>query len=328
VNDRHRVLVGPALPRAGLDPLREYFEVIGGESTPEREDLLLRAVGASAIVADPHIPVDDELLRVAGPDLKVVANYAVGYDNIDLDACRKRGVVVTNTPDVLTNATAELTVALILAAARRLGEGERMLRGGRWPGWHPSQLLGRELGDSIIGIIGLGRIGSRVAELLTGFGAELLCSSRTPRPELERRLGVERVELGELVARADVITLHVPASAETHHLVDADLFAQFKRGSILVNTARGALVDTAALVTALRTGQLAAAGLDVYENEPDVPADLVQLENVVLAPHIGSATSNARNGMARLVAENVIAVLDGRGPVTPVMARAAEGGRS
>jgi glyoxylate reductase len=318
VNERQRVLVASALPDAGLVPLRERFEVLGGDATAEREELIRLAPGVSALVADPRIPVDAKLLDAAGPSLELVANYAVGYDNIDVEACRARGVVVTNTPDVLTDATAELTLALMLAAARRLGEGERMVRSGRWRGWHPQQLLGRELGDSTIGIVGLGRIGSRVAELLGGFGAELLSASRTAHPELEQRLGVERVALDELFARSDVVTLHVPASADTHHLIDVDALARFKAGSILVNTARGALVDTAALIAALRSGRLAAAGLDVYENEPDVPPELVELENVVLAPHIGSATARARSGMARLVAENVISVLEGRGPATPV----------
>jgi glyoxylate reductase len=317
VPDRPLVVVASPLPDAGLELLRAAFDVSNGDPPPAPEELRRRVAGAQALVADPTVAVDEELLA-AGAGLKIVANYAVGYDNIDVEACRARGIVVTNTPDVLTNATAEFTVALMLAAARRLGEGERLLRAGRWRGWHPEELQGRELADSTIGIVGLGRIGSRVAELLGGFRAELLAASRTAQPELENRLGVERVSLDELFARSDVVTLHVPATAETRHLVDADALARFKRGAILVNTARGALVDTAALIAALRSGQLGAAGLDVYENEPEVPADLIELQSVVLAPHIGSATAKARNGMARLAAENVVAVLAGRSPITPV----------
>lgn len=297
------VVIPHTLPAEGLDLLREQFEVRVGTDD---------VAGAAAMVADPTVPVTAELLDRAGSSLRVVANFAVGYDNIDVEACRQRGVIVTNTPDVLTNATAELAVALMLAAARRIGEGERMVRRGDWKGWQAEQLLGRELSGATVGIVGMGRIGSRVAELLRGFKPRLLHSSRHDHE------GAERRELPDLVAESDVVTLHAPLSEETRHLVDARLLARFKPGSILVNTSRGALVDTAALVQALRSGPLAAAGLDVYENEPEVPVELRELENVVLAPHIGSATRETRNAMARLAAENVIAVLEGREPPTPV----------
>ena len=298
------VVIPHTLPAAGLDLLRERLELRTGTD---------EVAGAAAIVADPTVPVTAELLDRAGSSLRVVANFAVGYDNIDVDACRERGVIVTNTPDVLTNATAELAVALMLAAARRIGEAERMVRRGDWKGWEPELLLGRELSGATVGIVGLGRIGSRVAELLRGFEPRLLHSSRHDRE------GVERRELPDLVAESDFVTLHVPLSEETRHLVDAELLKRFKPGSILVNTSRGGLVETAALVQALRSGPLAAAGLDVYENEPEVPAELRELENVVLAPHIGSATRETRNAMARLAAENVIAVLEGREPPTRVI---------
>jgi glyoxylate reductase len=298
------VVVARSLPAAGLDLLRERFDVATG---------LANVAGAAAIVADPTVSVDAVLLDAAGSELRVVANFAVGYDNVDLEACRERGVVVTNTPDVLTNATAELAVALMLAAARRLGEAERIVRRREWRGWEPEQLLGRELAGATVGIVGLGRIGSRVAELLEGFSPRLLHSSRRQRP------GAERRELEELVAESDFVTLHLPLTEDTRHLVGARLLARFKPGSIFVNTARGGLVDTQALVQALRRGPLAAAGLDVYEHEPGLPRELIELENVVLAPHIGSATRSARDGMARLVAENVIAVLEGRKPPTPVV---------
>jgi glyoxylate reductase len=269
-------------------------------------------------VADPTVPVDAELLDASGPALRVVANFAVGYDNVDVAACRERGVIVTNTPDVLTNATAELAVALMLATARRLGEGERLVRAGRWTGWEPNQLLGRELSGGVVGIVGLGRIGTRVAELLRGFGAELLYTARSRHPGAERILGMEHLALGDLLERSDFVTLHVPLSPQTHHLIDADALQRMKRGAILVNTSRGGLVDAAALARALREERLGGAGLDVYEEEPRIPPELIGLERVVLAPHIGSATVAARDGMARLVAENVIAVLQGRAPLTPV----------
>jgi glyoxylate reductase len=269
-------------------------------------------------VADPTVPVDAELLDAAGPTLRVVANFAVGYDNVDVAACRERGVLVTNTPDVLTNATAELAVALMLAAARRLGEAERLVRAGRWTGWEPNQLLGRELSGAVVGIVGLGRIGARVAELLRGFGADLLYAARSRHPEAERSLGAEHAALEDLLERSDFVTLHVPLSPKTRHLIDTRALQRMKRGAILVNTSRGGLVDAAALARALREERLGGAGLDVYEDEPRVPPELMELERVVLAPHIGSATAAARDGMAQLVAENVIAVLEGQTPLTLV----------
>jgi len=199
------------------------------------------------------------------------------------------------------------------------------LRAGRWQGWDPGELLGRELSHSVIGIVGLGRIGERVAELLRGFAPEgedsarMLYTARSERPRAEEGLGLRRLALEDLVAQADVVTLHVPLGPETHHLVDASLLERFKPGSILVNTSRGGLVDTQALVGALRSGRLAAAGLDVFEHEPSVEPELLALENVVLVPHIGSATGRARDAMARLVAQNVKAVLAGAEPPTPVV---------
>jgi len=311
-------VIARRLPAAGLDLLAERFDVVSGELSPARDELLTRVEGAAAIVADPTVPVDGELLDAAGPALRVVANFAVGFDNVDFDATEARGVVVTNTPDVLTNATAELAVTLMLAAARRVGEAERLVRDLKWTGWDPSALLGRELAGSTVGIVGLGRIGLRVAELLRGFEPALLYTSPSPRPEAEVRLGLERVPLEELVERSDFVTLHAPSTPATHHLVDRALLERFKRGAVLVNAARGSLVDAKALATALRDGRLSAAGLDVFEQEPAVDPELLALENVVLLPHVGSATAAARDGMARLVAENVIAVLSGKPPLTPV----------
>jgi glyoxylate reductase len=318
MNDRQRVVVARELPAAGLDLLAERFDVVPGELSHDRDELHGRVRGAAAIVADPTVPVDAELLDAAGPSLRIVANFAVGYDNVDLDACRAHNVVVTNTPDVLTNATAELAVTLMLAAARHVGEAERLLRSGGWTGWDPAALLGRELSGSAVGIVGLGRIGLRVAELLGGFEPMLLYTSRSPRPEAESRLGLQRVALEELVERSDFVTLHAPSTPETRHLIDAALLDRFKPGSVLVNTARGPLVDATALAAALRKGRPAAAGLDVFEHEPAVEPELLALENVVLLPHLGSATATARDGMARLVAENVIAVIAGNPPLTPV----------
>jgi len=279
-----------------------------------RAELLELARGVDAIVADPAVAVDEALLEAAGPQLRVVANFAVGYDNVDLDACRRRGVAVTNTPDVLTNATAELALALALAAARRFTEAEADLRGGRWRGWDPGAYLGLELTGATFGVVGMGRIGRRFAELVVGFAGEVLYASRTPKEETERELGVRRTALKEIFRRADVVSLHLPAAGETVGLVGPRELAAMKPEAILVNTSRGRLVDSRALARALRDGEIGGAGLDVYEHEPDVPTELLEAPRCVLLPHIGSATTRSRDGMARLVAENVLAVLGGEEP--------------
>lgn len=303
---------------AGVEPLRERGEIREGGLEATAETIREIVAGADALVADPTVVVDADLLDAAGPDLRVVANFAVGYDNIDLDECRRRGIAVTNTPDVLTNATAELALALTLGAARYLNDAERDLRNGVWRGWDPAAYRGLELSGAAVGVVGMGRIGSRYAELLGGFGVELLYSSRTPRPEVERRLGATMVEPAELLRRADVVSLHLPATAETHHLIDAEALELIGERGVLVNTSRGGLVDLGAVAAALRAGRLGAAGLDVYEGEPQVPAEILAAPRAFLTPHIGSATVKARDGMARTVAENVLAVLDGREPPNAV----------
>jgi glyoxylate reductase len=312
---RPRVVVAGTLPAAGLDLLRERFTVEVGGSRPDAGWLRAQAPGATAIVADPSIPVDGELLDAVGDSLKVVSNFGVGYDNIDVDATRARGVRVTNTPDVLTNATAELTVALMLAAARRIAEGDAIVRDERWSGWGPEEFLGHELTGATVGLVGFGRIAQRVAELLGGFKVRLLFASRSSD---RGRFGAERRELGDLLGASEFVSLHVPLTPETRHLIDARALSRIRRGAILVNTSRGAVVDETALIKALRTGRLAAAGLDVYEDEPHVPTALRDLPNTVLLPHVGSATGPTRDAMARLCAENVIAAVEGREPPAAV----------
>jgi glyoxylate reductase len=310
---RQRVVVVGALPAVGIDLLRRRFVVEAGGSRPERGWLREHLPGAAAIVADPSIRVDAELLEAAGDSLRVVANFAVGHDNIDLEAARERGVRATNTPDVLTNATAELAVALMLATARRIAEADALARSGQWP--TEERILGRELAGATVGLVGFGRIATRVAELLRGFEVRLLFTSRSEAPA---RHGAEPRELRDLLAASDFVSLHVPLTAETRHLIDATRLAQMKPGAILVNTSRGAVVDTTALIEALRSGRLGAAALDVYEDEPHVPQELRELPNTVLLPHLGSATRATRDAMARLCAENVIAVIEGHEPPTPV----------
>lgn len=284
----------------------------------DRDGLLGLVEGAAAIVADPTVPIDSEVLEAAGDQLEVVANFAVGFDNIDLAACRGRGVTVTNTPDVLTNATAELAVALTFAAARGVTSSEARMRAGAWRGWDPGAHLGIELSGATIGIVGMGRIGQRYAELMRGLGGEFLYTSREPKEEVEVLLGARKVELDRLLSESDVVSLHLPATPQTTHLIDADALKMMKPTAILINTGRGPVVDSDRLAAALETGEIGAAGLDVYEGEPNVPQRLLDAPNTALTPHIGSATTRSRDDMARLVARNVIAVLDGEPALTPV----------
>ena len=257
------------------------------------------------------------------PDLRVVANCAVGYDNIDLAAALKCGVVVTNTPDVLTDATADLTWALILTIARRLAEGWQLLRDGRWQGWHPTQLLGLELRGATLGILGAGRIGRAVGERAVGFGLRVLYADPARSLEFEERTGAEQLAVGELLEQSDVVTVHVPSTASTKNMFNADLFARMKRGALFINTARGDLVDETALLVALDSGQLGGAGLDVFQREPPSDLTLARHPKVTALPHIGSATTTTRMAMARLAVENAKAVLAGRSPLTPVSAAGA-----
>ena len=308
------VAVARVLLPAGLKPLGERAEVRAGGFDADRAQVLATVAGADVVVADPTVTVDSGLLDAAGDQLRAVANFAVGVDNIDLEECARRDVVVTNTPDVLTNATAELALALTLGAARLVGEAERDLRAGRWRGWDPAAYRGAELSGATVGIVGLGRIGTRYGELLRGFGVELIYASPSAKREQERDLGATRVSLGELLAGADVVSLHAPAAPDTKHLIDGEAVAAMRPGAILVNTSRGSLVDLGAVASALAEGRLGAAGLDVYENEPEVPEEILAAPRALLAPHIGSATVKARDAMARTVAENVIAVLEGAEP--------------
>jgi glyoxylate reductase len=261
--------------------------------------------GADGVLAHLGDRVDDAFLDRAGPQLRVVANFAVGYDNVDLAACARRGVVVTNTPDVLTRAVAEHALALILAVAKRVVQGDRQVRTGAWRGWSVNSLETTELGGKTLGIVGLGRTGSALAGMAEQALGMRVVSSR-PLP------------LDELLREADVVSLHVPLNAGTRHLIGARELGIMKPDAVVVNVSRGPVVDEAALVEALRAGEIGGAGLDVYEHEPEPAPGLVELENVVLTPHVASATGETRAAMARLAAENVVAVLEDRPPLSPV----------
>jgi glyoxylate reductase len=253
------------------------------------------------------------------PKLRIVANVAVGYNNVDLVAAELRRVTVTNTPDVLTEATADLTWALILACARRLPAGMDLVKSGQWTGWHPTQLLGMELRGRTLGLLGAGRIGQAVARRAVAFGMRLIYSTRTPKPELETATGAVRVELGALFRESDVLSLHVPAVPELKGVVSAENLARMKAGAILVNTSRGDLVREEALAAALESGRLGAVGLDVYAEEPAVHPRLLAAPRAILLPHIGSATLETRRAMAGLALANVQAVLGGKPALTPVV---------
>jgi glyoxylate reductase len=312
------VVVARVLLPAGLEPLRERFELREGGIEATREDILAIAPGATALVADPSVAIDAELLDACGDDLRVVANFAVGYDNVDLEACGQRGVVVTNTPDVLTEATAELAIALTFAAARRMSDAERDLRAGKWRGWDPSAYRGLEIWGSTVGVIGMGRIGHRYARLAHGLGAQIVYAGPSAKLEAERELGARRLEMPGLLEAADVVSLHAPSTPDTRGMIGARELELIGSEGVLVNTSRGPLVDSEAVAAALESGVLGAAGLDVYEKEPHVSPRLLEAPRCVLLPHIGSATVPARDGMARAVADNVIAVLEGRDPPSRV----------
>ncbi len=315
-----KVLVTREIPEVGLYLLEDFAVSVLFERPPERGELLEAIRGMDGVISTATEKIDGEVLDAAGDDLKVVANMAVGYDNIDVRAARERGVVVTNTPGVLDETTADVAFMLMLAAARRLGEGERLLRAGKWEWWGPKQLRGLDVWGKKLGILGLGRIGQAVARRAKGFGMEILYHNRSRNGSAEKELGARYLELRDLLSESDFISIHTPLTDETRHLIGAEELESMKPGAVLVNSSRGPVVDEGALADALENGRIFAAGLDVYEEEPKVHPKLLELENVVLAPHIGSASIETRDKMATLAAENLRAVLRGEQPMTPVEA--------
>ena len=309
------VFVTRTLPSAVIAKLESVgnVEVYAGDGVITRDELHQAVVGKHGLVTMVTEQVDGALLD-AGADLKVVANVAVGYNNIDVPAARARGVIVTNTPDVLTDSVADFTWALILAITRRLSEGERVVRRGEWKGWAFDYMLGAELRGKQLGLVGLGRIASAVAARASAFGVRVAYTSRSDR----NLPGAEQMSLDQLLNTSDIVSLHVPLTPETRHLIDKKALARMKRSAYLVNTARGPVVDEEALAWALQQRLIAGAALDVYEQEPKIHPDLLPLENVLLVPHLGSGTIETRTAMAMLAADNVVAVLSGRPPLTPI----------
>ena len=313
-----KVLVTREVPDAGLRLLEGFDVTVLSESPPERGELLGAVRGASGILPTVTERMDAEVMDAAGDGLQIIANMAVGYDNIDVEAATERGVVVTNTPEVLNETTADTAFMLLLAAARRLGEAERLLRSGGWDAWGPKQLTGPDVWGKRLGVVGFGRIGQALARRARGFDMDLVYHDKYRNEEAERELGARYLELDELLQTSDFVSIHTPLTQETTHLIGADELKRMKPEAVLVNTSRGPVVDESALAEALAEGRIFAAGLDVYEKEPEVHPKLLELENVVLAPHIGSASIETRDKMAALAAENLTAVLRGKVPKTPV----------
>jgi glyoxylate reductase len=313
-----KVLVTREIPEAGLRLLADFDVTVLSERPPTRDELLEAVRGASGVLSTATEKMDGEVMDAAGEGLRVIANMAVGYDNIDVEAASERGVVVTNTPGVLDETTADVAFMLILAAARRLGEGERLLRAGKWEWWGPKQLRGLDVWGKRLGVVGLGRIGQAVARRARGFGMEILYHNRSRKEDAEKELGARYLDLDDLLRESDFVSIHTPLTDETRHLIGERELGLMRETAVLVNTSRGPVVDEAALADALEDGRIFAAGLDVYEEEPKVHPKLLELENVVLAPHIGSATIETRDRMATLAAENLRAVLGGEEPKTPV----------
>ena len=323
---RPRIAVTGRIPQEGLEMLGEAGEVVAWTSldvaTVQQVHDLVR--GADAAVTLLTTKVDDAFLDAAGPQLKVVANVAVGYNNIDVAACAARGVLATNTPGVLTEATADIAMSLILMTTRRLGEGERVIRNATPWQWGMFYMLGSGIQGRQLGIIGMGDIGCALARRAKAFGMHIAYSNRRPvAPPLEAELGASVMSLDELLATSDVISINCPYNPATHHLIGAAQLASMKPTAFLINTARGPIVDEAALAAALTSGEIAGAGLDVFEEEPKVHPGLLDCENAVLIPHLGSATLETRAAMARLAAHNAINVLSGGVPPTPIPVPAA-----
>lgn len=314
-----KVFVTRAIPEEGLNLLRKYCEV---EVSPydrmlTKEELLEKVQGKNAVITQLTDKVDKEFFEAA-KEVKIVANYAVGFDNIDLEEATRRGVYITNTPDVLTNATAELAWALLFATARRVVESDKFMRAGKFQGWAPMLFSGKGVTGKTLGIIGAGRIGQAFAKMAKGFDMKILYTARSPKKEFEEETGAQYVDLDTLLKESDFVSIHVPLTPETRHLIGEKELKLMKKSAILINTGRGPVVDEKALVKALKNKDIYAVGLDVYEREPMFEEELAQLDNVVMLPHIGSATEEARRDMSILVAQNIIDVIEGRVPRTLV----------
>lgn len=316
-----KIVVTGKIPEVALEKLKKSHEVVSwGEETPiSRDEMLKRVRGANVIVSLLTEKIDEEVLTSAGNDLKAVCNVAVGYNNIDVAACKNKNVLVTNTPGVLTDATADIAMALILMTTRRLGEGERVIRNQEPWAWGMFYMLGSSIQNQTLGIVGMGQIGIATALRAKSFGMKIIYTRRNRLDEkIEKELSAQYVSLDDLLQQSDIVSLHCPYSTETHHLISDAQLSKMKKTSYLINTARGPIVNEEALANALINKTIAGAGLDVYEYEPKVNEKLLKLDNVVLLPHLGSATVETRTAMATTAANNALEILSGNKPLNPV----------
>ncbi len=315
-----KVFISYKIPDAGIKLLQKKgfsVEVNSNENLITHRQLIRKVQDADAVISLLTDKIDKAVIDNM-KKCKIIANYAVGFNNIDVEYAKSKGIIVTNTPDVLTDSTADLTMALVLACARRLTEGEQIVRRRKFRGWRPELLLGYELKDKIFGIVGLGRIGFAVAKRANAFGCKIIYYSNNKNILAEKLFNARKVSLNTLMKKSDIISLHIPFSDSTKNLINSDRLKMLKSNCIFINTARGEVVDEKYLIKLLKNKRIFSAGFDVYENEPIINEEMLKLRNVVLLPHIGSATVEARNAMAELAAKNVIAVLDGKKPLTPV----------
>lgn len=315
------VYVTRMIPQPGIDLLKKHCKTV--EINPDdrvltRAELLKNIRGRDAVLCLLTDKIDDEVFAAAGPQCKIFANYAVGFNNVDVEAAKRRKVRVSNTPGVLTDATADMAWSLLFASARRIAESDKFMRTGQWGGWGPMQFLGQDITGRTLGVIGVGRIGANFALKSIGFRMKVLYTDMSVSAELESKLGAKKVPLEQLLKESDFISVHVPLMPETTHLISTPQFEMMKRTAVLINTSRGPVVDEKALVEALRAKRIAAAGLDVYEEEPKAAPGLLALDNVVACPHTASATIETRTKMALMAAENVIAALEGKEPPNAV----------
>ncbi|MBS3781861.1 MAG: D-glycerate dehydrogenase [Candidatus Thermoplasmatota archaeon] len=310
------IFVTRKIPEIGIEKLKERYDVEVSQKPRNltKKELIENVKEKDALLCLLTDTIDEDIID-AGKDLKAISNYAVGYDNIDVGAATERGIAVTNTPGVLTEATAEIAWSLMMAVARNVVSGDKFVREDRFEGWDPTLMLGHELHGKTLGIVGMGNIGSKVAEISQGFDMDIIYYNRSEKKDIEEKLGAEYVELDELLVRSDFVSLHVPLTEETEGMIGEDELEKMNEDSYLINTARGEVVDEDALVETLKEGGIAGAGIDVYADEPHgANPDYYELDNVVLTPHLGSASFRAREGMAVMAAENIIAVLEGDEP--------------
>jgi len=319
-SQKKKIFITGQIPQVAVNLLnKKNYEVrVYSKNIPLPKEELLKYIkdvdAVISLLSDNFNPeIIDSMKRC-----KIISNYAVGYNNIDVEYARSKNIIVTNTPDVLTDSTADLAITLALACARRVLEGDRLIRSKKFKGWKPKLLLGIELKNKNFGILGAGRIGSATAFRAKAFGANILYYSKSGKEDLEKKTGAKKVPLKRLLKDSDFVSIHLPLNKETYHLINKENLNFLKKGSILINTARGEIVDEKELIKILKKKSIFAAGFDVYENEPNIDMELLKLDNVVLLPHIGSATEDTRNAMAELAAKNVINVMEGKNPITPV----------